>query len=724
MTSLDQLKQTFFDECNEGLQQTEQGLSDLRDGLGTDETVNAVFRAVHSVKGGAGIFGFEALVEFAHVFETTLDAVRRGDLATSTDVMDTLLIASDVLSDLVQMSRSGETVPQGFGSECRSALERLIGKDGGSADNEAAAPADFDGIDFVPLRFDAFDDAADTATKVYRIAFRPKPELLKNGSDPLLLLRQLRELGELELTPEVERLPSIAEMHPEIAYLGWTGTLRSSVARGQVEEIFEFASSDCELEIVEDSAPIAPSDFVPMPQAMPAAEMPPMPVPVAPSPSIVSIAPVSAAEAAPAARAEDTGGKPQARVSKPAATTTRIELEKIDRVVNMVGELVIAQAMLGQIVHDLPEAVSNRLSQILDEVVHHTRELKDGLMSMRAQAVGAVFQRMPRLVREVAAKVNKKVRIELHGETTEVDRSIIERLADPLTHIIRNSVDHGVEAPADRLAAGKPEEGLIRLSAEHRGSRIVIEIADDGAGINSERVLKKAREKGLVGAEATLTEDEINNLIMMPGFSTAETVSDISGRGVGMDVVRTNIQEIGGRISLHSVRGKGMTIQLSLPLTLAVMDGMVIKVGRETYVMPMSAIVECLRPPRSYINNLVGTRGMLQLRGELVPLVYLGDLLDIGSGNEVSSESVVLITDAGDGTRLGLVADELCGHQQVVVKSIEESYGPVPGVAAATILGNGSVALILDVEKLSDLAGDPAANAGAVHRGGGVAKVA
>jgi two-component system chemotaxis sensor kinase CheA len=427
------------------------------------------------------------------------------------------------------------------------------------------------------------------------------------------------------------------------------------------------------------------------------------------------------AKAAPAESAE--AAKPQARSAKPAATTTRIELEKIDRVVNMVGELVIAQAMLGQIVHDLPEGVSDRLSQILDEVVHHTRELKDGLMSMRAQAVGAVFQRMPRLVRETAVRVSKKVRIELAGETTEVDRSIIERLADPLTHIIRNSVDHGIEVPAARLAAGKPEEGTIRLSAEHRGSRIVIEVADDGAGINSERVLQKAREKGLIGADAVLSEDEVNNLIMLPGFSTAETVSDISGRGVGMDVVRTNIQEIGGRISLQSVRGRGTTIQLALPLTLAVMDGMVIKVGRQTYVMPMSAIVECLRPPRSYINNLVGTRGMLQLRGDLVPLVYLGDLLDVRT-NETANENVVIITDAGEGARLGLVADELCGHQQVVVKSIEESYGPVPGVAAATILGNGSVALILDVEKLSDLAADAAVAAATSLRAAVSARVA
>ena len=370
----------------------------------------------------------------------------------------------------------------------------------------------------------------------------------------------------------------------------------------------------------------------------------------------------------------------------------------------MVGELVISQAMLGQIVQDLPETTSMRLIQILDEVAHHTRELKDSVMTMRAQPVGSVFQRMPRLVREVAAKTHKKVRLETHGETTEVDRSIIERLGDPLTHIIRNSVDHGVEAPAARLAAGKPEEGVIRLSAEHRGGRIVIEIKDDGAGINSERVLKIAREKGLVGPDAQLSEDEINNLIMMPGFSTAETISDISGRGVGMDVVRSNIQDLGGRITLKSVRGQGMTIQLALPLTLAVMDGMVIKVGTQTYVMPLSAIVECLRPSRGEISALIGTHGMLQLRGEFVPIVLLGDLLGIGSSAAANSERVVIITDTGEGSRIGLVVDELLGHQQVVIKSIEESYGAVPGIAAATILGNGRVAFILDVEKLSELA--------------------
>jgi two-component system, chemotaxis family, sensor kinase CheA len=411
-------------------------------------------------------------------------------------------------------------------------------------------------------------------------------------------------------------------------------------------------------------------------------------------------------------------------VAKPAATTTRVELEKIDRVVNLVGELVIAQAMLGQVVQGLPEDVSGLLTQALDEVIHHTRELKDRVMSMRAQPVSSVFRRMPRLVRELSMKTAKKVRIEMSGENTEVDRTIVERLSDPLTHIIRNAVDHGIESPADRLSAGKSEEGLIHLAADHRGGRIVIEIRDDGAGIDHERVLRKAREKGLVDAEATLTDDEISNLIFLPGFSTADTISDISGRGVGMDVVRRNIQDLGGRISLKSQRGRGMTIQLALPLTLAVMDGMVIKCGRETYVTPMSSIVECLRPARTDVHKLLGTRGMLQLRGNLVPIVHLGDLLDVASEVNDLADGVVIITEAGEGTRFGLVVDELCGHQQVVIKSIEESYGAVPGIAAATILGNGRVAFILDVEKLSDLAADSSPQFAAAASAGGASAAA
>ncbi len=706
MASLDDLKKTFFDECDEAMQQIEIGLTDIRSGEGNDETINAVFRGVHSVKGGAGIFGFEQLVGFAHVFETVLDGLRNGSLTATPDNLDVLLSASDVLSDLVQMSRSGEAIANGFGAEVRSSLEHIIEQGGGGGDDGGVAPAEFDGLDFVPVAVNFDDEPAmavvdDDGRSIYEIVFRPKPEMLKKANEPLYILRELRKLGDADIVAHTENLPALGDIEIDVPYLWWTATLRTHEKREKVDEVFEFVMGDCELSIEAQLPPPAAAAW-PMTSGDTALPETTAALPVVDAPPVAPAMPVAIAESKPAAaKAEgETGGGR----GKPAATTTRIELERIDRVVNMVGELVISQAMLGQIVQDLPESTSMRLIQILDEVAHHTRELKDSVMSMRAQPVGSVFQRMPRLVREVAAKTHKKVRLETHGEMTEVDRSIIERLGDPLTHIIRNSVDHGVEAPAARLAAGKPEEGVIRLSAEHRGGRIVIEIKDDGAGINSERVLKIAREKGLIGADAQLTEDEINNLIMMPGFSTAEVISDISGRGVGMDVVRSNIQDLGGRITLKSTRGKGMTIQLALPLTLAVMDGMVIKVGTQTYVMPLSAIVECLRPSRGEISALIGTHGMLQLRGEFVPIILLSDLLGIESTSSGTSERVVIVTDNGDGSRIGLVVDELLGHQQVVIKSIEESYGTVPGIAAATILGNGRVAFILDVEKISELA--------------------
>lgn len=715
MSSLEQLKQTFFDECSEALQQIELGLSEMREGAGSEETINAVFRSVHSVKGGAGIFGFEGLVKFAHVFETVLDEMRSGKLAATQDILDTLLQANDVLTDLIAMSRSGEAIAPDYGAECRVALEHILHPDGESGDDDGSpAPADFDDLDFVPVRIDEFDaPQAETGEREYSIVFRPKPDLLKKANEPLYILRELRKLGSLDLAVETDRLPSLEDIEVDRPYLGWTGTLRTAATREQIDEVFEFVADDCELAITEVAAvPVfggVASEMTPSvvsDEALSAkqpASAPQAPIGDASRPTSSNGAAAPCGPAAP----RPTAPMPAAATPAPkpaAATTTRVELEKIDRVVNMVGELVISQAMLQQVVHQLPEDVSSRLVQVLDEVVHHTRELKDSVMSMRAQQVNAVFQRMPRLVRELATKTAKKVRLEMAGETTEVDRSIIERLGDPLTHIIRNSIDHGIEAPSDRIAAGKPEEGIIRLSAEHRGGRIVIEIKDDGAGINSERVLDKARSRGLVGPDATLNEDEINNLIFLPGFSTAETVSDISGRGVGMDVVRRNIQDVGGRISLKSDRGRGMTIQLALPLTLAVMDGMVIRVAQETYVMPMSTIVECLRPPPSDIHALIGTPGMLRLRGNLVPLVQLRDLLDIEPSATVSEERVVIITDAGEGARFGIVVDELLGHQQVVVKSIEESYGSVPGIAGATILGNGRVAFILDVEKLSDMA--------------------
>ena len=713
MANWDDLKQTFFEETKEGLEAIDAGLTDIRDGSESDDTVNAVFRAIHSAKGGAGVFGFEALVRFAHVFETVLDAVRHGTLSPAPDILDVLFTASDVLADLVAMARSGEEAPAGYGDECRAALEALIGQgeEGGGADTAAE---DFD-IPFVPVMVD-FDAPGEGAERSYSISFRPNAEFLLS-QDPLFLLQQLRTLGTLELSAQTDGLPPLAELSPGVCYIGWTATLRTSWGREDIERVFAFVLDKCDLQIVDldppagaatdgeasaievaDLAPAPAPELELAPELAPALVPDPEPMPVAvavvaPRPSPAVVAP--AAEAAP----KDTRGT----VAPSAATTIRVELEKIDRVVNMVGEIVIAQAMLGQVVQDLPPEIMSRVAQRIEDVFHHTRELKNSVMSMRAQPVKTVFQRMTRLVRELATKTAKKIQLEMQGENTEVDKTVIERLSDPITHIIRNSIDHGIESPAVRLAAGKKEAGTIRLSAEQRGGRIVIEITDDGAGINSERVLMKAREKGLVAADAVLNADEINNLIFLPGFSTAEVVSDLSGRGVGMDVVRRNIQDLGGRITLKSEPGRGMSIELALPLTLAVMDGMIVRVAQETYVMPISAIVACIRPASTDIRPLVGTCGALQIRGSIVPLVYLGDVFDVPGFVQEPVECTVIVIEGSDRTRLGLVVDELLGHQQVVIKSIEENYGSVPGIAAATILGNGRVAFIVDIEKLPEL---------------------
>ncbi|HEY6255225.1 MAG TPA: chemotaxis protein CheA [Xanthobacteraceae bacterium] len=706
MANWDELKQTFFEETNEGLEAIDAGLTDMRDGAESEDTVNAVFRAIHSVKGGAGVFGFEALVNFAHVFETVLDAVRHGTLSPGPEILDTLFSSSDVLADLVAMARNGQEAPAGYGDECRAALEQLIGQDEEGGGEGDAGDDGFAGFSFVPVRFD--DDADAPGEHSFSISFRPKSELLSDH-DPLFLLQELRTLGALELTAQADALPSLADLSPGVSYIGWSGTLRTTWTREDVERVFAFVADKCELEIVDLNPPANVADAAGA--GIAAAEPPTDSAPVImPAPDLVPAeepmpAAVEAqAELPPAVAATGAAAAKETRAPViSAATTIRVELEKIDRVVNMVGEIVIAQAMLGQVVQELPPDIMNRVAQRIEDVFHHTRELKNSVMSMRAQPVKTVFQRMTRLVRELSVKTAKRVQLEMQGENTEVDKTVIERLSDPITHIIRNSIDHGIELPAARVAAGKKEAGTIRLSAEQRGGRIVIEISDDGAGINSERVLKKAREKRLIAPDAVPSPDEINNLIFLPGFSTAEVVSDLSGRGVGMDVVKRNIQDLGGRITLKSEPGRGMAIELALPLTLAVMDGMIVRVAQETYVMPISAIVECIRPARTDIRPLVGTCGALQIRGSIVPLVYLGDVFDVPGFVRDPSECTVIVIEGSDRARLGLVVDELCGHQQVVIKSIEENYGSVPGIAAATILGNGRVAFIVDIEKLSEL---------------------
>jgi len=500
----------------------------------------------------------------------------------------------------------------------------------------------------------------------------PRRDLFKNASEPLLLIRALQKLGSTRVTADLSRLPTLDLLDPESAYIGWTIALETAAGRARIADVFEFIDDQCDIAI----DPMGPAACVPpRPEAAPQVVQPP-------GETRPETAPV---------RPADTPASAQ---------SIRVDVEKIDRLVNLVGELVINQAMLVQLGGLLPSDMCPGLITGLETLSQHLRELQDGVMAIRTQPVKSVFSRMPRLVRELSAQLGKQARLVITGEATEIDKTVIEQLADPLTHLLRNAVDHGLETPAEREAAGKPAQGTIHLAAEHRSGRIVIEVADDGSGINRARVLEKARAKGLVPADAQLTDEDIDNIIFLPGFSTAQTITNVSGRGVGMDVVRRNIQALGGRIAVQSRPGGGSRFLLSLPLTLAILDGMIVAVGRESYIVPLTNIVESLRPRRQDIHAVVGSGDVVAIRGEYVPLIYLARHFGVPGAEEDASRGIVVVVEHEGAGQVGLVVDELLGQQQVVVKSLETNYGEVQGVGGATILGNGRVALILDVAGL------------------------
>ena len=523
----------------------------------------------------------------------------------------------------------------------------------------------------------------------------------------------MRELTLLEgevLAADVSRLPLLSELHPERSYLGWTAIVPGSVAEDDIRGIFEFIG-DCELtvtrigepavsdddliaDMLADVMPAAPAsapveEILPVAAPVPAAVPTPAPVAAAPDPAPAPAMPAPVATVLPA---EPAAPRPAAA---PPAQTIRVDLDKLDRLVNLVGELVITQAMLAQ---RLSEHGAGGISELTD-LDHLTRELQESTMAIRAQPMKTVFSRVPRIIRELEVETGKRVRLDIVGEMTEVDKTVVERIGEPLTHLIRNAVDHGLETPADRLAAGKPEEGVVTLSAAHHSGRIVITVADDGRGIDRKRVRAKAIERGIITADAILNEEEIDNLIFAPGFSTAATVSNISGRGVGMDVVRKNVQALGGRIGITSTLGSGSTFALSLPLTLAVLDGMIVTVGDQTFVIPLGHIVESLRPDEDGVKVLGPTASLLDVRGSYVPVHRVAEQLGI-HGAQTNPEDAVLIVVESDHGQAVLMVDSIQDQRQVVVKSLEANYEAIPGLAGATILGDGRVALILDVDAL------------------------
>ena len=682
MDPMEAIKATFFQECDELLGDMEQSLLALEAGEGDSDTINAVFRAVHSVKGGAGAFGFEKLVGFAHVFETTLDAMRSGTLDVTPDGLKVLLRASDVLNDLVQNAKGQGVVDESRVGTLKEELEAMVG--GGDADD---MPEEDWG--FKPITLDI---GGATAESAWTLRFKLTAKMFANGHEAHLLLNELARLGPNEVSLDASALPDFDTIDPEGAYFSWAVKLPATTAESDIRDVFDFVGEESIISLAREGGELAET-------------APPVSAEIIDVQALIQQAKAAAPEAPelkaaesakePASGAKDSGGR-----GAQAGATIRVDLDRVDNLIDLVGELVINQAMLAQSVEDSGITRSPNVVNRLQEFEHLTREIQDCVMAIRAQPVKSVFQRMPRLVREIAASTGKQVRLVTEGEATEVDKTVIERISDPITHMLRNAIDHGLESPAERTEAGKPAEGVVRLAAFHRSGRIVIEVSDDGKGINRKRVKEIAANKGLIAPDADLSDDEVDNLIFLPGFSTATVVSNISGRGVGMDVVKRSIQALGGRIAISSNPGKGSTFTMSLPLTLAVLDGMVVMGGEQTFVAPLTAIVETLKPKAGDIRNLGPKGAVIAVRGGYVPLIDVGVALGWRTHAIEPTQGVILLVESEIGGRAALLVDAIQGQRQVVIKSLEANYQKVDAVAAATILGDGRVALILDIDEI------------------------
>ncbi len=684
--SPEEIQQIFFVECEESLAAAEAGLAACREGTQDADTVNAVFRAVHSIKGGAGAFGYVALQAYTHTFETLLSDVREGLVAIEPKLVDLLLRALDTLSDHVDAARDDGVPPPDAALIAEMEAAMAVGGAGAAhavasepePDPEPVPDSDDDfGLDLDALLDDLTGgfDTSPAEDKRWAVHLRPRAGAMRNGSEPLLMLREVAALGGQVEHCDVAHVPPLDRLAVSEGYLGWTFSMPADVSEDAVRDIFDFIGDECALAFGGDE------DIPPVELSMPAAE------PIS-APAKSEAAPASPPPAAPAAA--------PSQAPAAAAQSIRIDLFKLDRLIDLVGELVIAQAMLDQRLEGAGVTATEELS-LLESL---TRDIQESAMSIRAQPIGSVFSRVPRILRDLAATTGKHVKLDVFGESTELDKTVIERLGEPLTHLIRNAVDHGIEAAEDRIAAGKSPEGTLTLSAEHRSGRILISIGDDGAGINRERVLAKAVEKGIVSADAQLSAEEIDNLIFAPGFSTAQVVSNISGRGVGMDVVRQNVKDLGGRITIESTPGKGTTFILTLPLTLAISDGMIVNVGDQTLVVPLAHVVESLRPEEGAVQGLGSSQAMLNVRGRFIPVIALKDALGSALGATSPQEGVLVVVDTESAGQAALLVDDIQDQRQFVIKSLATNFRVVEGVAGATILGDGRVALIVDVDSL------------------------
>jgi len=664
---MEQFKVTYIEESHEGLEIMESKLLELDSGTADDEAINSIFRAAHSIKGGGATFGFSNITDFTHVVETLLDEIRNGERTINQESINLFLTSVDVIRDMLTAAQQGEVVDEARAAEVKQQLEQLLGS---SPHAEA----------------DCVDPEENVDCSDWDIHFVPFPEMLTRGNDVVRMLRELAELGTLTVTADVAKLPPLQDLNPEECHVGWDLSLAGDATYDQINEIFVWVEGDCELVITphadgEHSGPTAhvtngvgesgDTDNTTLVRQEQGVKPPPPKVAVA----------------------------NERRTTGTESSSIRVDIEKIDALINMVGELVITQSMLSQLGEDFDMSRCEKLLTGLGQLERNTRELQESVMRIRMIPISFAFNRFPRMIHDMCNKFGKKTELKLSGESTELDKTVMEKIGDPLVHLVRNSMDHGIESPEQRIAVGKPESGTVHLNAFHQGGNIVIEITDDGAGLNKDKIFAKAVEKGLVEASTALSDEKIYDLLFQPGFSTAEQVTDVSGRGVGMDVVKKNIMALGGSVEVATELGCWTTFTIRLPLTLAILDGQLICVGNETYIIPLISIIESLQVDLKSVSAIAGKAELYKLRDEYIPIIRFHHVFGVRT-ETLSLEDGLLVVVEGNGNKAAILVDDLLGQQQVVIKSLETNFKKVDGVSGATILGDGTVALILDVAGL------------------------
>jgi len=705
---LTQFHEAFFEESFEALDSMEAALLKLDIGAPDKELINTIFRVAHSIKGGSATFGFSDIASFTHSLETLLDELRSGTMQVTVPMSDLLLKSVDVMRAMLRAVQQKKPIDAQKVSDLQFDLELMIAQKPAPAaaviPAAAATPAPVAAAAPAPAPAAAEAMSPASVPKRWQITFKPFPELFARGNDPLRMLRELAELGELESLADLSAMPAFAQLDPQSCYMAWNLQLTADVEESAIKQVFEWAEGDCELQIELVSGPAtegAPQATTTAPPTAVAA--PPATIAAAPPPAAAAPAPAPAPHAAaPAAPPKlEAVPKADAPIEKMADSgSIRVSVEKIDELMNTVGELVITQAMLSQLGSRLEGPTAEKLRAGLAQLERNMRELQESVMRVRMLPINVVFSRFPRMVRDLAQRLGKQIELKLTGEQTELDKTVLEKIGDPLVHLVRNSIDHGIETPEKRAAAGKIPAGTVHLDACHRGGNIAVEVSDDGGGLDKNRILAKARDRGLVGPNDVLTDEQIYELIFLPGFSTAEKTTDVSGRGVGMDVVRRNIKELGGKIELRSELGKGSRTIITLPLTLAIVDGQSVSVGGETYIVPLISIVESMQLKAENVSRLSGRGEVFSFRGFYLPIIRLHEVFGVEPRTRVLDEGLVVVAEGEGHQRIGLFVDDLLGQQQVVIKSLETNYGHVEGVSGATILGDGSVALILDIPGL------------------------